>query len=45
MLTHVDMSQETVEAGDFVIVNDDKDLVKRLQEDHGGWVEAMVSVR
>lgn len=38
------MSRKTVEAGDFVIVRDDKDVVKQLQEDHGGWVDTMVAV-
>ena len=30
--------------GDEVVVKSDKKLVKELQEGHGGWNEAMISV-
>ena len=30
--------------GDEIVVKSDKNLVKDLQEDHGGWNESMISV-
>ena len=38
-------SDEKIEAGDFVLVKDERALIRRLQEDHGGWVDAMAGVR
>ena len=35
---------QQIKRGDEVLVKTDKDLVKGLQVDHGGWNEAMVSV-
>ena len=33
-----------IEAGDMVIVKEDRDEVRRLQEGHGGWHAAMAQV-
>ena len=30
--------------GDEVVIKSDKNLVKELQEGHGGWNESMISV-
>ncbi|XP_067046975.1 ankyrin-3-like isoform X2 [Acropora muricata] len=35
---------QQIKRGDEVLVKTDKDLVKGLQVDHGGWNEAMVSI-
>jgi hypothetical protein len=38
------MSCEEIEAGDMVIINDDKDFVKKKQKDHGDWQANMEHV-
>ena len=40
----VDMSEFEIEAGDLVVPVADIDEVKKLQEGHGGWIEAMKEV-
>ena len=35
---------QQIKRGDEILVKTDKNLVKELQIDHGGWYEAMISV-
>ena len=44
VLQLVDTSQFEIEAGDLVLVHEDKEKVKRLQNGHGEWVEDMAEV-
>ena len=41
----VDTSAMEIEAGDIVLVIDEKEKVKQMQKGHGEWVEDMATVR
>ena len=41
----VDTSAMEIEAGDIVLVIDEKEKVKQMQKGHGEWVEDMTTVR
>ena len=43
-LLYLAIQVQQIKRGDEVLVKTDKNLVKGLQVDHGGWNEAMVSV-
>ena len=43
-LLYLAIQVQQIKRGDEVLVKTNKDLVKGLQVDHGGWNEAMVSV-
>ena len=40
-LEKIDMSEFEIEAGDLVVPIVDVNEVKRLQDGHGGWIDAM----
>ncbi|CAH1779269.1 unnamed protein product [Owenia fusiformis] len=42
LLTKVDTSKEEIESGSLVIIIDDYEKVKQLQQGHGGWVSKMI---
>ncbi|CAH1779267.1 unnamed protein product [Owenia fusiformis] len=44
LLTKVDTSKEEIKSGSLVIIIDDYEKVKKLQQGHGGWVSQMIEV-
>ena len=45
LLTHVDMSGQSIEAGDYVITGPEKKLAVMLQKHSGLWEEGQEEVR
>ena len=40
----MDTEGKGIEEGDFVVISNNEDWVKRKQDDHGGWVPSMEKV-
>ena len=44
LLVHVDVSRETIEAGDYVVTGTDPGLTRRIQKHSGMWQDGMEKV-
>ena len=44
LLVHVDVSRETIEAGDYVVTGTDSGLTRRIQKHSGMWQDGMEKV-
>ena len=44
LLVHVDMSDEVIEAGDFVVTGPDHSMARKLQKHSGMWKDGQEEV-